>query len=54
MSAEGDYTPMTDAYGDGWNGNAASFSNGLGETIGGGGLEDGAAGTATISVSAYL
>ena len=44
---------MTDAYGDGWNGNAASFSNGLGETIGGGGLETGAAGTATISVSAY-
>ena len=55
---EGDYTlNMTDAYGDGWNGNAASFSNGLGDTIGYGALDgmndDGSAGSATFTVSAY-
>ena len=52
--AEGDYTlSMTDAYGDGWNGNAASFSNGLGDVIGFAGLDAGVSGTATITVSAY-
>jgi len=51
---EGDYTlNMTDVYGDGWNGNAASFANGLGETIGYAGLESGAEGSATITVAAY-
>jgi len=51
---EGDYTfTMNDAYGDGWNGANATFTNGLGEVIGFTTLEAGATGTATISVSAY-
>ncbi|MBM55765.1 MAG: hypothetical protein CMB32_04325, partial [Euryarchaeota archaeon] len=51
---EGDYTlNMTDAYGDGWNGNTFSASNGLGDTIGFAGLETGVEGSATITVEAY-
>jgi hypothetical protein len=52
--AEGDYTiNMTDAYGDGWNGGAAIFSNGLGDTVGFASIETGAAASATISIAAY-
>ena len=52
--AEGDYTlTMTDAYGDGWNGGNATFTNGLGEVIGFFTLDAGATGTGTLSVAAY-
>jgi len=52
---EGDYTlTMADAYGDGWNGGNATFTNGLGEVVG---FFTAVAGipaeTATLSVSAY-
>ena len=51
---EGDYTlNMIDAYGDGWNGGSASFSDALGNSLGTGTLTAGAAGTAPISISAY-
>ena len=41
--AEGDYTlSMNDAYGDGWNGAGATFTNGLGDVMGFAGLETGA------------
>ena len=52
--AEGDYTlSMIDAYGDGWNGAGATFTNGLGDVMGFAGLDTGASGTATISIAAY-
>ena len=52
--AEGDYTlNMIDAYGDGWNGASASFSDALGGDFGTFTLESDTLGTATISVSAY-
>ncbi|MBM71446.1 MAG: hypothetical protein CL847_01505, partial [Crocinitomicaceae bacterium] len=52
--AEGDYTlDMTDAYGDGWNGGAATFSNGLGDVIGFASIETGAAASAVIAVGPY-
>ena len=56
--AAGDYTlTMNDAYADGWDGANATFTNGLGEVIGfytlDGVNDDGATGTATLSVSAY-
>ena len=48
---------MNDAYGDGWNGGNATFTNGLGEVIGfftlDGVNDDGATGTATLSVVAF-
>jgi len=55
---EGDYTlTMVDAYGDGWNGGNATFTNGLGEVIGfftlDGVNDNGATGTATLTVAAY-
>jgi len=51
---EGDYTfTMNDAYGDGWNGANATFTNGLGEVLGFFTLETGATGVATLSVAAY-
>jgi hypothetical protein len=52
---EGDYTlSMTDAFGDGWNGANATFTNGLGEVVGFFTAEVGnPAETATLSVSAY-
>ena len=56
--AEGDYNfNMFDAYGDGWNGGGATFTNGLGDVIllaGLDGLNDnGASATATLSVAPY-
>ena len=52
--AEGDYTlQMNDSWGDGWNGATASFSNGLGETMGFFGLEAGSYGEGALSVAAY-
>jgi len=51
---EGDYTlTMNDAYGDGWNGASATFTNGLGDVIGFFTLDAGSAGTATLTVAAY-
>ncbi len=52
---EGDYTlSMSDAYGDGWNGGNATFTNGLGEVVGFYTAVVGSpAETATLSVSAY-
>ena len=52
---EGDYTlTMADAFGDGWNGGNATFTNGLGEVLGFFTAEVGnPAETATLSVSAY-
>lgn len=50
----GDYTlSMVDSYGDGWNGAGATFTDGLGDVMGFAGLEDGAAGTATITIAPY-
>ena len=44
---------MNDAYGDGWNGAGATFTDGLGDVMGFAGLDgvndDGASGTATIA-----
>ena len=52
--AAGDYTlSMIDAYGDGWNGAGATFTNGLGDVMGFAGLDTGAAGTATITIAPY-
>lgn len=52
--AEGDYTvQMTDSWGDGWNGAAASFNNGLGENMGYFGLASGAYAEETLTVAAY-
>jgi len=51
---EGDYTlTMNDAYGDGWNGANATFTNALGEVIGFFTLDVGSAGTGTLTVAAY-
>jgi len=50
----GDYTlNMYDAYGDGWNGAGATFTDGLGDVMGLAGLDDGDFGTATISIAPY-
>jgi hypothetical protein len=51
---EGDYTlTMNDAYGDGWNGANATFTNGLGDVTGFFTLASGATGTGTLTVAAY-
>ena len=48
---------MADAYGDGWNGAGATFTDGLGDIMGFAGLDgvndDGAAGSATITIAPY-
>lgn len=50
----GDYTlTMSDAYGDGWNGGSATFTNGLGGVLGYAILEAGAEGFATITIAPY-
>ena len=50
----GDYTlAMNDAYGDGWNGAGATFTDGLGDVMGFAGLDAGASGTATITIAPY-
>jgi len=52
--AAGDYElNMFDAYGDGWNGAGATFTDGLGDVMGFAGLEAGSFGTATITVAPY-
>ena len=50
----GSYTlNMSDSYGDGWNGAAASFSNFLGDVLGQATLNTGASGSATIDIVPY-
>jgi len=44
---------MNDAYGDGWNGGSATFTNGLGDVIGFFSLDAGSAGSGTLTVAAY-
>ena len=49
--ADGDYTfSMTDAYGDGWNGNTATISNADGDVVASGGLDSGDAGSFGFSI----
>jgi hypothetical protein len=52
--AAGDYTlEMIDAFGDGWNGASATFTDGLGDVMGFAGLDGGSFGTATITIAPY-
>ena len=50
----GDYTlNMIDAFGDGWNGGSATFTNGLGDVVGYFTLDVGNAGTGILTVAPY-